>query len=124
MNISETVEIGNMELKVKIADTPALRELGLQNVEKIEGYDGMLFIFQEKGILSFWNKNTLLDLDVVWIADNEIISVEILPRESERGRIMISSPVEVNMVLELPKGRASELGIIAGTSVSLAPALQ
>lgn len=42
------IEIGNKEYKVKLAETEEQQEQGLQNVEKLEDNEGMLFIFDEE----------------------------------------------------------------------------
>ena len=112
--------INNKELKVKIADSDEERQKGLANIEKLESYDGMLFIFEEKERVSFWNKNTLLDLDLVWISGGRVVGVDFLPNNS-LGQKVISSLEDVDMVLEIPTGQARELGIKKGASVSINP---
>jgi len=118
------IHINGHRLSVKIADTEAEREQGLMGVLRVEGYDGMLFIFANDGDVSFWNKQTPLDLDLVWIKDNRVLSVDFLPREPQNGLKIVPSPGAVDMVLELPRGRAEEFGIISGALVSLPPELE
>jgi uncharacterized membrane protein (UPF0127 family) len=54
----------------KVADTTQKRELGLMSVDALKKNEGMLFVFPEKGNYSFWMKNTLLPLDIIWINNN------------------------------------------------------
>jgi len=121
---TKTIYINSKKLSVKIADTDAERERGLMGVIKTEGYDGMLFIFGADGDVSFWNKETSLDLDLIWIKDNRVLSVDFLPREPQNGLRILPSPGAIDMVLELPVGRADDLGIMSGALVSLPPELE
>lgn len=121
----ETIYLGGRTLEVKIADDNFERQQGLQGVAELGGYDGMLFVFDSGGSVSFWNKNTLLDLDLVWIREGKVTGVSFLPRERERGLVTLASPEGgVEMVLELPAGRAEALGVTVGTSFSLSSRLQ
>ena len=118
-----SIKVDEKNLVVKIADSAEERAQGLQNVQKLEGYDGMLFIFEEKEIVTFWNKNTLLDLDVVWISDGKVVGVDFLPSETQ-GTVIVQPSEKVNMVLELPRGKAEDLKITPGTLVSSSSPLQ
>ena len=111
------VVINGKRLEVRIADSVEEREEGLQGVQKLEGYDGMLFVFEKKEKVSFWNKNTLIDLDLVWIAGGKVVGVDFLPNQ-QSGLKIIQSPREVDMVLELPSGKAGEFKISEGDMIS------
>jgi len=121
---TKLIRIDGKKITVKIADTPEERERGLMGVTKVEGYDGMLFIFGADGDVSFWNKETPLDLDLVWIKDKQVLSVDFLPREPQSGLKILPSPGAIDMVLELPAGQAEEIGIMSGALVSLPPELE
>jgi uncharacterized protein len=54
-------------ITVEIADTDFLRQQGLMFRDKLDWDKGMLFINEKSGIHSFWMKNTLIPLDVIWI---------------------------------------------------------
>ncbi len=74
-----------------------------KNKKELKGADGMIFIFPEKQIRSFWNKNTYLDLDVYWIDENKVIGKSFLPSiEKSKETITVKSPKSVNKVIELP----------------------
>ena len=59
-----------------VADTPQTREKGLMFVTDLPANRGMLFVFDKEDDLLFWMKNTLIDLDMVFIgADKRVTSV-------------------------------------------------
>lgn len=63
-------------VSAKVADTPKTREKGLMFVTELPENQGMLFVFDEEDDLLFWMKNTLIDLDMVFIgADKKVTSV-------------------------------------------------
>lgn len=67
------IEIGNKEYKVKLAETDEQQEQGLQNVDKLEDDEGMLFTFDEEEDIWFWMQDTTIPLDIIFI--NEELEV-------------------------------------------------
>jgi uncharacterized membrane protein (UPF0127 family) len=61
----------------ELAVTDEERARGLMFRERINSDQGMLFVFAEPGVHSFWMKNTLIPLDMLWLdADRRIIHIE------------------------------------------------
>lgn len=88
--------------KLLLADTPEKWEKGLMFFRKLEGVDGMIFLFPDKQPRIFWNKNTLMDLDLLWIDDNKVVGKSFLPSiEKSKEVVTVSSPKPVNKVIEL-----------------------
>lgn len=72
-----SIEVNDKVYKVKIADTEELRETGLQNIEKLPKDEGMLFVFDEPQEVSFWMKDTLINLDIIFIDEyGDVIKVK------------------------------------------------
>lgn len=73
---TKSIEIGNKEYKVKIAETTEEKEKGLQGVESLEKNEGMLFVYDSPQTVGFWMKDTKIALDIIFIdEDCEVISV-------------------------------------------------
>ncbi|MGD0781551.1 MAG: DUF192 domain-containing protein [Candidatus Aminicenantales bacterium] len=61
----------------ELALTETERARGLMNRETILPDQGMLFVFGEEAVHSFWMKNTLIPLDMLWLgSDRRIIHIE------------------------------------------------
>ena len=70
-----TVELPDgFTVKARIADTPAKQEKGLMFVTHLPENEGMLFVFDQEQELAFWMKNTLIDLDMVFIAADKTVT--------------------------------------------------
>ncbi len=65
------------KIDIEIADDDYQRQLGLMNRQNMEDNQGMLFIFPEERMQSFWMLNTLFSLDMIFINRNkEIVSIQ------------------------------------------------
>lgn len=94
--------IEGKEYNLLIADTEQKQMKGLMDVTSLKGYDGMIFIYPQSQPLSFWNKNTLVDLDLYWIANDKIVGKSKLPSVNKsRDIVTVSSPQEVDKVVEI-----------------------
>lgn len=67
--------LGTLKAKIdlEIADTEYERELGLMNRNEMKENEGMLFIFPEQKVLTFWMRNTLISLDMIFVNDQKKI---------------------------------------------------
>lgn len=118
-----SAQVGPAELQLTIAETPYQRARGLQHVEMLEPDAGMYFAFEEPGLHTFWMINTLIPLDFLWIADNEVVDIttDVQPEPgvatNQLRRYAPTQPVDA--VIELNAGAAEQYGIAIGDSVSL-----
>jgi uncharacterized membrane protein (UPF0127 family) len=106
---------------LELAQTPQEQLKGLMFRESLDRDKGMLFVFKFEGKHSFWMKNTLIALDIIWI-DNEGEVVFI-----KRGALPCLGKVcpsiypdkKATYVLELNAGVADDVGLKVGDKVSL-----
>ncbi len=54
-------------IRARIADTPQKTEKGLMFVKQLPQNEGMLFLFDQEAQQYFWMKNTLIDLDILFL---------------------------------------------------------
>ena len=99
--------------QVEIADTPAKRTLGLMNRESLPEDSGMLFIFEDESEKSFWMKNTLIPLDMIFV-DSKFEIVHIQKKAEPCKTITCTSYPSVKpakYVVEINGGLSEKLGI-------------
>lgn len=66
-----------VSITAEVAVTDEERQQGLMFREKINPDQGMLFVFKQEGIQSFWMKNMQFSIDILWLdKDKRIIYVE------------------------------------------------
>ena len=116
--ISQT---GKTTLAIEVVKTEAERERGLMYRTELDENSGMLFIFQQTGIKTFWMKNTLIPLDMLFIdTDKKIIHIEknVPPCKSDPCPVY-SSGKPVFYVLEVNGGFADRHKITEGNNIVL-----
>ena len=57
---------GSAKFQVKVMDDEAERARGLMNRPQLAKFSAMLFVYERERILSFWMKNTLIGLDMLF----------------------------------------------------------
>lgn len=95
---------------IEVARTEEEQARGLMFRTSLPADGGMLFPFPKPKIASFWMKNTLIPLDMIFIrADGSVdrIAENTIPESLEP----VVSGGEVSAVLELAGGTAAKLGI-------------
>ncbi|HCU23814.1 MAG TPA: DUF192 domain-containing protein [Deltaproteobacteria bacterium] len=104
------------EFEVELALTPAQRSQGLMFRKELGSERGMLFVFPENTQSPFWMKNTLIELDMVFIdADKKIVSI--VHRAAPQTTTPRSSESPYRYCLEVEGGRVEELGLEIGDTV-------
>jgi len=112
------IRIGDHRIRVEVADTPEKKISGLSHHRSLREDEGMLFIYGDKGIRTFWMKDMLFDLDIIWIAGDRIVGIARNAR-AEGGEPLRSydSEVPVNLVLEINAGLCDRWGVREGQRI-------
>ncbi len=105
---------GTARFSIDIADTPDLRSKGLMFVDDMPTMQGMLFVYEYPQTVSFWMKNTLIPLDMVFADETGVVQ-----RVHENAVPGDLTPIPggsgIQFVLEVNAGMAQRLGIEEGT---------
>ena len=109
---------GAVEVALEVAATPAARARGLMYRTSLAEGHGMLFIFDEDASHGFWMKNTLIPLDMLFIArDGTVVGIHPNATPLSTADIRVGTPSRY--VLEVPGGWAARHGVAAGARVEL-----
>lgn len=103
--------------KVEVARTVDEQARGLMYRQMLGPDEGMLFPFDPPRPASFWMKNTVIPLDMLFIrADGTIAEIAANTVPLSLDKVAVSEPVAA--VLEIPGGRSAALGIRPGDRVT------
>ena len=116
-----TLEVGDTTIQVLVAKSMYQQYRGLGKRDTIEPYDGMIFPFLLYGRQAIVMRDMRFPLDIIWMRDGVVVDlaqdVAVEPETREGGFIIYRPRADANTVLELPAGRARELGITIGTEI-------
>ncbi len=101
----------------EVAATPAQQEQGLMYRKALAPDAAMLFPFPQPKFASFWMKNTLIPLDIVYVRSDGTID-KIAENTVPMSEVPVASGGEVAAVLELAGGTAERLGIDEGATIA------
>ncbi len=114
-------DFGTVRFSVELARTPEEHSRGLMFRESMPRMAGMLFVYPREAPVSFWMRNTLIPLDMIFADDTGTI-VRVHANAVPRDETPIPSGEPVLTVLEINGGLAARLGIDAGDELR-SPAL-
>ena len=101
---------GPVTFEVEIADSPEERTRGLMFRQSLPADAGMLFLYPVEQPLSFWMKDTLIPLDMIFIrADRTILGI--VENAEPQTLTFRSVPGLSQFVLEVNGGLAADRGI-------------
>ncbi|SHH18567.1 DUF192 domain-containing protein [Marivita hallyeonensis] len=107
---------GTARFSIDLADTPEERSRGLMFVEDMPRMFGMLFVYDREQTVSFWMKNTLIPLDMIF-ADSEGVVQRIHSNAVPGDLTAIPGGSNIQFVLEINGGMADRLGMDVGTEM-------
>ena len=112
-----------LRVTVEIADDAAERAQGLMNRSALPADHGMLFVYERPQPASFWMKNTLIPLDILFFDARGVLRhVHPNARPLDLTPVPGAGPSDPDparlLVLELAGGEAARKGLVPGTALS------
>ena len=118
--IGATITVGSTTIGLEVARTPVEQEIGLMGRTSLAADRGMVFPFTPAQRISFWMKDTLIPLDLVFVRDGIVTKVVAnAPPCTADSCPTWSSDGPVDSVIELRAGMSDSLGIRAGTRLDI-----
>jgi uncharacterized protein len=108
---------GQQVVEVEVAATRDARTRGLMWRTELAAGKGMLFIFPQESVQGFWMRNTLISLDMLFIAADGTVA-GIVERAEPQTLTSRSVGKPSKYVLEVPSGWCAKQGIVAGSKAS------
>lgn len=119
----KSLNIAGHEIDAYLADSGQKRTEGLAVFNQIDENQGMLFLFNTPGNHAFWMKDMKFAIDIVWIRDKKIVSINrnIQPEAGKSDSELAKYyPIgEVDNVLEVNAGWVEKNNIKIGDVVKI-----
>jgi uncharacterized membrane protein (UPF0127 family) len=109
---------GTHAVDAEVAATREARTRGLMWRTALADGAGMLFLFPREEPLSFWMKNTLIPLDMIFLSADRVI-VGVVERATPRTLSPRGPEVDAQYVLEVPSGWVARVGLRPGLAVTI-----
>lgn len=114
--VEAVTKSGTYRFKAWIAADDRSRAQGLMRIRELSPDRGMLFLFEQPRVLSFWMKDTYLSLDLVFIAPGgEVLNI------ARNARPLSLEPIEsdgpATAVLEVLAGTADRIALQPGDRI-------
>jgi uncharacterized membrane protein (UPF0127 family) len=106
-------DFGQARFTVEVADDESERARGLMFRESMGAAAGMLFVYPRPQTLSFWMRNTLIELDMIFVDATGVIR-NIHHRAQPLDETPIVGGSDLTHVLEINGGMADRLGLDVG----------
>ena len=107
---------GKARFAVEVADNASERGKGLMGRPSMPLSSGMLFVYHRTKPVSFWMRNTLIPLDIIFLDEDGTV-VRVHHNAIPLDETPIPSGAPTRYVLEVNGGLAKALGITTGTEL-------
>jgi uncharacterized membrane protein (UPF0127 family) len=113
------LEIEGYSIRAEVADEPAERQGGLMYRVDLEEDAGMIFVYPDQKLRSFWMENTRIPLSIAYInqAGTIVQIADMIPFD----RTGVPSGEPAMYALEMNRGQFKVLGISKGAKVNGLP---
>ncbi|WP_034889409.1 DUF192 domain-containing protein [Gillisia sp. Hel_I_29] len=116
LKAADTIE----KIDIEIADNSYEQQTGLMYRKSMKKNEGMLFIFQDENIRSFYMKNTYIPLDIIYYSKDSTV-VSYVENAKPLDETSLPSKAPAKFVLELNAGEIQHLNIEVGDKIDFYP---
>lgn len=117
LQITDSSGVVKKVLKIELADNTFEQQTGLMYRKHLDQNKGMLFIFEDTIMRSFYMKNTYISLDLIYIdAEHNIVSI--VKSAEPLNEKSLPSEAPAKYVLEINGGLSDTWGLIPGDKIS------
>lgn len=119
---SPAVVLHGQRFSTEFATTDDSRAMGFMNRTSIPGDHSMLFVFADDEPRSFWMKNTLVPLDILYFDKSlKLVAMQLnaQPCKADPCSVYPSGEKDARYVLELNGGVAGKLGLKLGDALKV-----
>ena len=109
-------DFGTVRFDVELALTPAEQSRGLMFRESLPRFAGMLFVYDRPRPLTFWMRNTLIPLDIIFLDESGRV-LRVHENAVPGDETTIPSGGDARAVLEINGGLARQLGLEPGVEL-------
>ena len=113
------IRIAGVPLRVEVANTEETRRKGMMFRPRLGPDEAMLFVFNRQANLSFWMKNTDVDLDLAYIRSDGLITQVEHMKAYDLEPVFSREPVR--FALEAPAGWLEAHGVRVGGRIEIPP---
>jgi uncharacterized protein len=109
-------------VEVEVVATPEDRALGLGGRDYLEENSGMLFVYAEPGLYSFWMKGMRIPIDIIWLHEGRVIDItQSVPAPKEKGLELptYAPKEEASLILEVNSGWTEQNSLSIGDEYSI-----
>lgn len=103
-------------IEIEIAADPATRQRGLMYRRQMTLNQGMLFIFDDEDMRSFWMANTPIPLDIMFVgADSQMVNIARRTKPLSQEHVNSTGPAQY--VVEVRGGFSERFGLDDSTRI-------
>lgn len=116
-----SVKINNYTFQLTVARSQEEKEVGMSKTTSLSENQGMIFLFKKPGFYSFWMKDMKFPIDIIYINDNKIVTIQnnVQPVKDRESPIVYTSTEPSDKVLEINAGLARAYNFKKGDKVKI-----
>jgi hypothetical protein len=113
-----TLTFGTYSFLADVADTETLQARGLSGRASLSDSDAMIFVFPKLGNYSFWMKDMLIPIDMVWLDEKGRVVTIASNVSPETYPKSYTSTTKAQYVVELRANMANDIGLKVGDIIT------